>query len=627
MQEAVAHQRAELVALGRRWGTSACLDLDPAYLRHRLLSVDKNRLYYGDNLKVLKGDGSHRIDSESVDLIYLDPPFNSEQIYNVVFATAPGDPSAQIHAFDDTWKWTTDTSRTYDFLVNEGGLPATAAEALRAVRALVRESPMTAYMTNMAPRLVELHRVLKPTGSFYIHCDPSASHYLKVMLDAIFGPRCFRSEIIWRRTGAHGKAKRWTPVHDVILFYTKTDGDGYTWNRPTQPYMKGHVEEYFEQDGDEWRTSYYGNVLTGSGLRGGESGKPWKGIDPSAKGRHWAIPGKLVEDAGEDFSGMTQHEKLDRLYELGYITIVPGEAWPIYSHTIKPSDGVTAPDIWAYQPYTEGTVFDLSAPDFTSPRGIDADVRWLSPRDKERLGYPTQKPVGLLERIIRTSSNPGDVVLDPFCGCGTTLDAAIRTDRRWMGIDITYIAVDLIRNRLRTTHTSSIDETYEVLGLPEDLAAAYDLFERDPLEFERWAVSLVRGTPNTKQVGDRGIDGNIRYYRGKREKPGRIVVSVKGGKQLSPQMVRDLGGVVAQDDSIDGGVLITLWNPTRGMQQAADTAGVYEDIVKNSYPKLQILTVEQLLSGTRASTPTIIPPYTEARPVEEVVEQLELGFE
>lgn len=588
--------------------------------------MDKNRLYYGDNLKVLKAEGQHRIDSESVDLIYLDPPFNSEQIYNVVFATAPGDPSAQIHAFDDTWKWTTETSRTYNFLVNEGGLPTAPAEALRAVHTLVRESPMTAYMTNMAPRLVELHRVLKSTGSLYLHCDPSASHYLKIMLDAIFGPRCFRSEIIWRRTGAHGKARRWTPVHDVILFYTKTDGDGYTWNRPTLPYMKGHVEEYFEQDGDEWRTSYYGNVMTGSGLRGGESGKPWKGIDPSAKGRHWAIPGKLVEDAGEDFTGMSQHEKLDRLYELGFITIEPGEAWPIYSHTIKPSDGVTAPDIWAYQPYTEGTVFDLTAPNFTSPRGIDADVRWLSPRDRERMGYPTQKPVGLLERIIKASSNPGDVVLDPFCGCGTTLDAAIRTGRRWIGIDITYIAVDLIRNRLETTHGSAINDTYDVLGVPEDLAAAHALFERDPLEFERWAVSLVRGTPNTKQVGDRGIDGNIRYYRGKKEKPGRIAVSVKGGRQLNPQMVRDLGGVVAQDDSIDGGVLITLWKPTRGMLQAADTAGNYEDIVKNSYPKLQILTVEELLTGTRASTPTVIPPYTEARPVEEVVEQLELGF-
>jgi DNA methylase/Restriction endonuclease len=296
----------------------------------------------------------------------------------------------------------------------------------------------------------------------------------------------------------------------------------------------------------------------------------------------------------------------------------------MYTHVIRPAEGVTAPDIWAYQPYTEGTVFDATAGDFTSPRGIDADVRWLSPQDSERMGYPTQKPVGLLERIIRASSNPGDLVLDPFCGCGTTLDAAIRTDRQWIGIDITYIAVDLIRNRLRTAHGPPIDDTYEVLGLPADLAAAHALFERDPLEFERWAVSLVRGTPNTKQVGDRGIDGIVRYYRGKKAKAGRIAVSVKGGKQLNPQMVRDLGGVVAQDDTIDGGILITLWKPTKGMYQAADTAGVYEDIVQNSYARLQILTVEELLEGARANTPVVIPPYTEARPVEEVVEQLEL---
>jgi hypothetical protein len=410
-----------------------------------------------------------------------------------------------------------------------------------------------------------------------------------------------------------------------LLYYTKTDGDGYTWNRPKLPYMKGHVEEYFEQEGDKWRTKYYGNVLTGSGLRNGESGQPWKGVDPSAKGRHWAIPGRLVEDAGEDFTGMTQHQKLDRLYELGFITITPGEAWPMYQHYITPEDGVTAPDIWAYQPYTEGTVFDAKAPDFTSPRGIDADVRWLSPRDKERLGYPTQKPVGLLERIIEASSNPGDVILDPFCGCGTTLDAAVRTGRRWIGIDITYIAVDLIRNRLRTTHGDSIDETYEVLGVPEDLAAAHALFDRDRLDFSRWAVSLVRGTPNPKQVHDKGVDGWVRYYRGKKEKPGRITVSVKGGKQLNPEMVREVAGVVARDDTYDGGILITLWKPTPGMYKEAASHGNYVDAVNNSYSKVQIITVEELLlQGKKPLTPIVIPPYTEARPIEEVAEQLEL---
>ena len=579
----------------------------------------KNQLYYGDNLNVLKSN----IQSGSVDLVYLDPPFNSDATYNVTFASA-GDASAQIHAFDDTWTWTTETSKTYDYLVTGGGLPDLPATALEAIRALVRETPMTAYMVNMTPRLVELHRVMKSTASLYLHCDPSASHYLKIMLDAIFGPRCFRSEIIWRRTGAHGKARRFTPVHDVILFYTKSEGDKYKWNNPRLPYMKGHVDDYLVQDEHGWRTNYYGNVLTGSGTRGGESGSPWKGFNPTAKGRHWAVPGKLVEDCGEDLSQMTQHQKMDRLFELGYITIKPGETWPLYQHYIDPMHGVAAPDIWAFQPYTEGTVFDSNKPGYVSDKGIDVDVRWLSTRDRERLGYPTQKPVGLMERIIKSSTDPGDVVLDPFCGCGTTLDAAQRTDRKWIGIDITYIAVDLIRNRLRLTHTAAIDSTYDVLGLPADLAAAHDLFARDPLEFERWAVSLVRGTPNKKQVADRGRDGIVRYYKGKREKPGQIVVSVKGGKQLNPAMVRDLGGTVAQDSKLDGGVLITLWKPTTGMVSAANTAGNFTDPVGNTYPLLQVITVEDLLAGKRPQFPIVIPPYTEARPVAEVVEQMDL---
>ena len=571
-----------------------------------------SQLFYGDNLPVLRNN----VATESVDLIYLDPPFNSARIYNVSFASA-GDASAQIHAFDDTWTWTNDTSQAYDYLVSQGGLPHLAAEALSAVRTLMRESPMTAYMVNMAPRLIEMHRVLKPTGSLYLHCDPSASHYLKIMLDAIFGPRCFRSEIIWRRTGAHGKVRRFSPTHDVIFFYTKADNENFKWRGVRHPYMRQHVEQYFIKDDQGWHTNYYGNVLTGSGTRNGESGQPWQGFDPTAKNRHWAIPGQIVEDCGEDLSGLTQHQKLDRLLELGFIKILPGQAWPMYEHYLKPGDGVPVPDLWAYQPYTEGTVFESS-------QGIDADVRWLSPRDKERLGYPTQKPVGLLERILKASSDPGDLVLDPFCGCGTTLDAAVRLQRRWIGIDITYIAVDLIRNRLRLSHGTGIDQTYAVRGVPADLAAAYDMFDRDAFEFERWAVSLVRGTPNQKQVGDKGRDGIVRYYRGKKEKPGQIVVSVKGGKQLNPAMVRDLEGTVAHDPLLDGGILITLWPPTSGMKQVAQTAGNFYDPAGNAYPRVQLFTVEELLNGTKPSVPFVIPPYTEARPVDEVVEELTL---
>jgi len=251
-------------------------------------------------------------------------------------------------------------------------------------------------------------------------------------------------------------------------------------------------------------------------------------------------------------------------------------------------------------------------------------VRWLGTRDRERLGYPTQKPVGVLERIITASTDPGDLVLDPFCGCGTTLDASVRTGRRWIGIDITYIAVDLIRNRLRLTHGKSVDDTYDVLGVPADLAAAHALFDRNPFDFERWAVSLVRGTPNQKQVGDKGRDGLVRFYNGPKKKPGQVVVSVKGGKQLNPAMVRDLGGTVAHDDKVDGGILLTLWDPTSGMKQEAQTSGNFTDMLGNSYPKVQIMTVEQLLRGDRPTFPLVIPPYTEARPVEETIEEMML---
>jgi DNA modification methylase len=296
----------------------------------------------------------------------------------------------------------------------------------------------------MAVRLVELHRILKPTGSLYLHCDPTASHYLKVVLDSIFGKSQFRNEITWRRTGGHGKAKRYAPIHDIILFYSKTDA--YKWNATKRPYMKGHVEQYFIYDEKGWRTNYYGNVLTGSGLRGGESGKPWHGFDPSAKGRHWAIPGEIVEeireDTDEDLSVLGQHQKLDRLLELGYVKIIEGQAWPIYERYIKPEEGQTASDIWAYQPYTSGTVFGTD-------KGIDDDVRWLSPNDQERLGFQTQKPVGLLERIIKASSGTGDMILDPFCGCGTSVVAAPSLGRRWIGIDVTWLAIDKIERRLR----------------------------------------------------------------------------------------------------------------------------------------------------------------------------------
>lgn len=555
-----------------------------------------NRLYYGDNLDVLR----RHIGDETVDLIYLDPPFNSNRIYNVLFGRSA---HAQIQAFDDTWKWSNEVDAHYEDLL-QGGLPPNVADALQALRGLLRESDLMAYLVNMAPRLVELHKALKPTGSLYIHCDPTASHYLKLVLDVIFGAVNFKNEIIWRRTGAHTPRSSFGPIHDVILFYTKTDK--YYFKVIRRPYTKRHVAtRYTRQPDGRWKFTSGGNVLTGAGAGGGESSLPWRGVDPAAKNRHWAIPGFITDQMPPEFKNLSPLQKLDAAYEAGLIDIIPGNAWPTPVRYLLPGDGNPVGDIWCYQPGTEGVLAGTDA-------AIDADIAYLGPTDPERLGYPTQKPVGLLERIINSSCPDGGLVLDPFCGCGTTLDAAVKLGRHWIGVDITYLAIDLIRNRLRLTHGDEIDATYEVRGVPADLESAHDLFARSPFDFERWAVSLVRGTPNEKQVGDKGKDGVIRFATGRKSRASAIV-SVKGGKQLAPTMVRDLEGVVAKTKDAELGVLITLHTPTKGMRDAAATSGTYADPWGNRFAKVQVISIEELLRGGRPAMPPIIPPYTEAR--------------
>jgi DNA modification methylase len=414
--------------------------------------LETNVLYRDDNLNRLR-----LLPDESVDLVYLDPPFFSNRSYEVIW----GD-EAEVRSFEDRWK---------------GGI--------------------NVYIAWMEDRIIELHRVLKETGSLYLHCDWHASHYLKVMLDGVFGASNFANEIVWRRTGAHNKSGRFGPVHDTILFYRKSREA--TWTNPRRPYMRGHVEQYFVQDEKGWRTNYYGNVLTGSGRRGGDSGKPWRGINPSAKGRHWAIPAALLEEVGEDMSELSQHQKLDRLYELGYVTIEPGAAWPSYEHYVTPVDGTSVPDIWAFQPYTGGTVFGTEA-------GIDEDVRWLSPRDQERLGYPTQKPEGLLTRIVAASSQPGQVVLDPFCGCGTTLAVAERLKRRWIGIDISVTAMGIIERRILKERGNPV----RVVGMP---ATEAELAGLKPFEFQNWVIQSLQGQHSTRKSGDMGIDGYTFFSR------------------------------------------------------------------------------------------------------------------
>ena len=536
-----------------------------------------NRLYFGDCLEVMRED----IPSESIDLIYLDPPFNSKRLYNAFIG------GAQWVAFDDTWRW---HEAVDDF--HEVATQPRFSGILEGLRMMLGEGPQLAYLSYMANRLIECHRVLKATGSFYLHCDPTMSHYLKAVMDGVFGRDKFRSEIVWRRTGTHNNARRFAPIHDVILFYTKTDS--FTWKNVKRPYMRGHVEEHFVRDGQGWRTNYYGNVLTGSGIRHGESGKPWRGFNPSAKKRHWAIPRKLVEEVDEDLSKLSQHQKLDRLYELGHIKIAPGATWPVYEHYITPRDGQPIPDIWAYQPYTEGTVFHTD----NGNKGIDADVRWLSPVDQERLGYPTQKPIALLERIIKASSNEGELVFDPFCGCGTTVHAAQTLGRRWIGIDVCVNACKVIEQRLRS-HFDSIWDEIQFIGMPKTVEDAKTLASLDKFRFERWAASLVDGMEaNSRQRGDKGIDGWGRFPIRKGQFVD-LVSQVKGGS-TGPSDIQAFNGA-RQQAKADLGIF-TCFNGrvTTGMRNAAASAGRFM-----TAPVLQIYTIEDYFDGRQPAMPKV----------------------
>ena len=531
-----------------------------------------NRLYFGDCLDVMRED----IASESVDLIYLDPPFNSKRLYNAFMG------GAQWVAFDDTWRW---HEAIDDFHAVAEQPPL--AGLMEGLRLMLGEGASLAYLSYMANRLVDCRRVLKPTGSIYLHCDPTMSHYLKAVMDGVFGTDRFRSEIVWRRTGTHNNARRFAPIHDVILFYTKSDS--FKWNDIRRPYMRGHVEEHFVKDSRGWRTNYYGNVLTGSGIRNGESGKPWKGFDPTAKKRHWAIPRRLVEEVEEDLSKLTQHQKLDRLHELGYIRVEPRAAWPVYEHYIKPNDGQAISDIWAYQPYTEGTVFHGDS-------GVDADVRWLSPKDQERLGYPTQKPVNLLERIIKASSGKGDLVLDPFCGCGTTVHAAQNLGRRWIGIDICVNACKVIEQRLRG-HFDTLWSEVEFVGMPKTADDAKTLASLDAFRFERWAASLVDGMEaNKRQRADKGIDGwgRIPIRKGQFID---MVSQVKGGS-TGPGDVQAFNGA-RQQAGADLGIFTCFdERVTPRMRDAAASTGRFMDA-----PTVQIYTVQDYFAGRVPALP------------------------
>ncbi len=529
-----------------------------------------NALYYGDNLDVLR----ESIASESVDLVYLDPPFNSNASYNVLFKASSGASSAaQIEAFEDTWHWNESAERAFDAVIV--GAYSDASIMVKAMRAALGESDMMAYLAMMAARIVELRRVLKLTGSLYLHCDPTASHYLKLLLDSVFGPTNFRSEVIWKRTTSYNRAKRWGPVHDVILFYSASDS--YTWNRTFSDYDQSYLDgKYRHKDSQERR--YHLSDLTGPGTRTGDSGAEWRGVNPGSYGRHWepphdrALPSWFIFPPG--WSALSVRSRLDLIEAADLIQ------WP------KKVDG--RPEFRRYLETASGTPI----------QDVITDIDAINSMAQERLGYPTQKPLALLERILHASSNEGDIVLDPFCGCGTAIHAAEKLGRAWRGIDITHLAVSLVERRLKSAFPSA---KYEVYGVPSDIEGARDLANRDKHEFQKWIAGRIGAQPykGGRKGMDRGIDGYL-HFRDAGQQPQSAIVSVKGGSTKSGD-VRDLKGTVEREKAAMG-LFLTLNEPSREMEREAAAAGFYETGGMN-FPRIQILTAAQILDGRMPKVP------------------------
>ena len=524
-----------------------------------------NKLYYGDNLRIME-----RMKSESVDLIYLDPPFKSDQNYNLVYKTLTGKPvPEQAQAFCDTWEMDAEKeslAKSMPVLMREKGIDDYYVEFWRLWMQALRHTqrPLMAYLIYMVQRLIYMKVLLRRTGSVYLHCDPTASHYIKIMMDGIFGHQNFRNEIIWKRTSAHSSAKRYGPIHDVILFYTKSDKytwNKYTWNKVYTKYDDEYLKERFKRGGDKpWKDA----DITGSGTRNGETGQVWRGYDVTAKGRHWAYPPSVLNEM--DAQGRVYWPK-------------KRGGWPREKVMLAKAHGIPLQDIWT-------------------------DISPVNSQAEDRLGYPTQKPPNVLKRIIEASSDKGDTVFDPFCGCGTTVFAAQELGRAWIGCDVAILAIKLIREILTGNRYRLSEGTqFTVDGVPASIEQADELFRHDPFQFQHWAVERAGGFPMQKKVADHGIDG--RLYFETRSTLRSMVLSVKGG-HLRPTDIRDLRGVLEREDGAELAGFISLREPSKAMWEEASQAGVYE-YQGVPYRRIQLLTVREILEEKRQfETPTKI---------------------
>ncbi len=522
-----------------------------------------NKLYFGDNLDILR----QHVADQSVDLIYLDPPFNSNATYNVLFREKSGEQSAaQITAFDDTWHWGLESESAYHDVVMDG--PKALADLLQAMRSFLGQNDMMAYLTMMAQRMIELHRVLKPTGSIYLHCDPTSSHYLKILFDAVFSPTNFRTEIVWKRTSAHSDTRQGRRqhgrIHDVLLYYTKSSE--WIWNPVYTEYDEEYVDKFYKHVEAGTGRRYTLGDITGPG--GSSKGNPHYEI--MGVTRYWRY----------------SEERMNLLIDEGRIVQAKPGAVPRQKRYLDEMPGVPIQDIWT-------------------------DIRPVASQAAERLGYPTQKPEALLERIITASSNEGDVVLDPFCGCGTAIAAAERLNRRWIGIDVTHIAITLIRHRLRDSFGEEL-RPYAVLGDPNDLPSSAALAQQDRYQFEWWALGLVDARPaqDKRKGADSGVDGYINFFDDGSGKAKRVIVQVKSG-HVQRNQIATLKGDMAREKA-EIGLFITLEPPTAPMRSEAAAAGFYEPshFLDHRFPRVQILTIEELLSGAQAQYPRFAPDAT-----------------
>lgn len=506
-----------------------------------------NQLYFGDNLHILRD----HIATESVDLIYLDPPFNSKADYNILFKERSGNESqSQITAFEDTWTWSSEAAAAFHEIFTV--CSTSVNDLMTAFKSFLGNNDMMAYLTMMCIRLHELRRVLKPTGTIYLHCDPTASHYVKLLMDAVFGHKYFQNEIVWRRTNAKGLAfTRFASDHDIILRYTKSAT--WKWHAQYKPHNPDYVEKFY------------------------------RFVEPQT-GRKYTLdnlinPNKNRPNLTYEFLGVTRvwrwtRERMQKAFEHGLVVQTNPGSVPRLKRYLDEQEGTPIDDIWD-------------------------DIMPIQAQSSERLGYPTQKPEALLERIIQASSDPGDIVLDPFCGCGTAVSAAQKTNRGWIGIDITHLAINLIKKRLLDMFGKQPDVDYEVHGEPKDLEGAKNLANTDRYQFQWWALSLINAKPyqDKKKGTDRGIDG-IYYFDDSQEQNQvkRAVVQVKSGK-VQVKDIRDLAHVLERE-KVDFGIFITLEDPTKPMLTEAADVGLYSSSTwQKSYPRLQILTIADLLQN------------------------------